>query len=394
MTIKSQAITLSEELPEKVVLSKMRGAVPASFEYVVKQNDHLVRFTSENSGPIRPLIALDKLNALDSGTPDIADGTLLLEQSKDLCFAVSVRGGVIGRVKSVLKDNLHQYEDGKRLTVVEESLAQHIDETLTETLPQLTDKELKASPHQFVEKKASLSPKAVIVGLVGLVCLSLATYLWLAPHSEESVEKEKVVKKVKKARYDPFYNYKAALQGRATYDEVANALISASLMSQKLPRGWLIERVTFSNGEVSANIINDNGRTRMLKYFRDNDPNAKYISVEGQHAKFSYPVEPINWWQWTNQMDRFVSVRDDFMDAMSILGASIRSQKPDLGDKEKFTQQKWEIKFEAVSTAYLEVLKTFLNDKPIFIDSVMVRPSTGQEIGKINIELIATVIGR
>lgn len=394
MTIKSQAITLSEELPEKVVLSKMRGAVPASFEYVVKQNDHLVRFTSENSGPIRPLIALDKLNALDSGTPDIADGTLLLEQSKDLCFAVSVRGGAIRRVKSVLKDNLHQYEDDKRLTVVEESLAQHIDETLTETLPQLTDKELKTSPHQFVEKKATLSPKTIIVGLVGLVCFSLATYLWLVPQSEESTEKEKVVKKVKKARYDPFYNYKAALQHKATYDEVANALISASLMSQKLPRGWLIERVTFSNDEVNAKIINDNGRTRMLKHFRDTDPNGAYITVEGQHAEFSYPVEPVNWWQWTKQMDRFVSVRDDFMDAMSILGASIRSQRPDLGDNEKFTQQKWEIKFEAVSTAYLEMLKTFLNGKPIFIDSIMIRPSTGQEIGKINIQLIATVIGR
>ncbi|ENM5835019.1 hypothetical protein NTH44_003110 [Vibrio metoecus] len=396
MNIKVQSITLNETRTEKSVLAAMRKAMPSEFEYLVRNNSQLTRFSSDSAGPIKPMVAFDKLIQQNVEVND-SELILILSYSSDLCMLVTIRKGQVTAIEIILKDAIDLEIYSKLKVIVEDGL-QHLAENRSLTiLDTITQYDLERSDHQFLKQRpvSQLSKKAYFGA--ALILISIVSIVFFSSSDDELndlEEKPKVieVKTVRTVKMDTYHSYKSFLDGKVQYPEISKALMVATLLRFKLPDGWEIEEIKADNKIVSANIININGRTSTLKYLRDNSGYAQFIDIDGQSANFSYPVVPNSWWDWTGKTDSFQNVRDDFMDQMILLGGTLRSIEPIYNNNH--TTQEWEVNFEEVSIAYLDLLNSLLEKKPIFINKFEVRPMASQEAERINIKFTASIVGR
>ncbi|EKO3611921.1 hypothetical protein M3914_003120 [Vibrio metschnikovii] len=395
MNIKVQSIVLKDK-SESQVLSLMRKSIPAEFEYILHGEGSITRFSSETTGAIKPLVALDKLKEIDENLIDEdRDHLLILEESESLILCVTIRGSKITTVRPVLKEAYDLDAYSKMVIYCEEGLESIADNKCKFSIPKLTDKDLNATPHQFKNKEKIKIPSIAVGGaFILLIALIYALYPKSQPDIMEEKEKIVPVKQVKTVAMDRFHEYKTMLEGEVMYEEMSNALIAATLLSTKLPTGWVIEEVIGNKNGVTAKIINRNGRVQPLKHLRGVSGYTEYIDIDGQHAEFSYPIEPQNWYAWTQNITSFEAVRDDFLDEMILMDGNIRSDMP--VHQRNFTYQQVGVTFEHASLAYLDLLNTILSKKPIFITDLKItlrsHSTNASENGAISFN--AFIIGR
>ncbi|WP_428775947.1 hypothetical protein [Vibrio sp.] len=393
MEIQVQSVQLGQRT-EKEVLTLMRAAVKARYEYVLTLHETLIRFSSQIEGIVKQQVVLEKILAEYQGELESSNWFILLEHHSDTCEIISIKQGIIRSIDVVLHENLSKENLTGKAVFAADTLVDLIADWEPQPIPAIDDAEFAHSKHRLTEK---YDPK-LKQKLQGAVLMSLVGVLgWmLYPESEpEHVVVQEVKPKVvqeRKIRMDRYYDYKAALVNRIEYSEVYPAIMAATLMSAKLPQGWEIEKVTASNDAVQAEILNNGGRTKTLKQFREFDSYREFLNIEGQFGLFSFPVTPSQWFKWTAQTLDFTNVRDDFMDEMLILGGRVKSNQPEY--HEMFTTQQLNASFESVSMVYLDLLNQSFSNKPIFIDSMVVKPLPIIAPQNVSIELTVTVVGR
>lgn len=401
MEIQVQSITLREGLTEKGVVAKMRDALPTSYDYIQKSESTITRFSSDELGPIKVLVAYDKIKQEKIGSTENTDGIevladsciIALDYTTDLCTLVKVKDGLIRSVEYVLKETC-KLTSFKRntLIIVEDCIANNIEAVNPVYLPAITNDELKETIHQFTDTK-NLNFKPILLLLLAIGLGSVATLqLFSGNETVQTVEVETVEPVEKKVRMDQWYGYKKELVNRAEYSELVTPLIAVALMNEKLPDGWYIEDIVANNTGVSAEIRNNGGRTLPLKHFRATSGYSQFIDIDGQVGRFYYPLQPRSWFRWTKYSDNFESVRDDFMDQMIFLGGKLSSRQPVY--HQLHTYQDWFVEFESTSVAFLDIFSTALNNRPIFISEIKLKPVKSTNDVATHITMQARIIGR
>lgn len=401
MEIQVQSITLREGLTEKGVIAKMRDALPASYDYVLKSEATITRFSSDELGPIKALVAFDKIKQEKIGSTENSEGIeidadsyiAVLDHTTDLCALVKVKDGLIRGVEYVLKETCKLTNTRRNtLIIVESCIANKIEAITPLYLPSITNDELKQTTHRFSERKqVNFKPVLAVLLVIG-IGVAATSQLFDDDIPAETPQVEIVVPVEKKVRMDQWYEYKQELVNRAEYSELAPALIAVALMNDKLPEGWYIEDIIANNTGVSAEIRNNGGRTLTLKHFRATSGYGQFIDIDGQVGRFYYPVEPRSWFRWTNYSDNFENVRDDFMDQMILLGGKLSSREPVY--KQLHTYQDWYVEFESTSVAFLDIFSTLLGNRPVFISEIKVKPVKSNTDVTAHITMQARIIGR
>lgn len=390
MEIKVQSIAIDNK-SEKQVLLQMRKAINFQFEYILKHENVITRFSSEIKGAITPLVALDKIKAANLLPETYSNYHLILDLSETSVYVVKIKNGLIKNIRIHIKDSYTtEHLKGERI-VVDEALADTFPNATV--FPTLTKQDIEQSPHVFVDKNVALSKlrKPLATALVGIICAFMVGNWFLTEEAPQKVT-ETPKKVVKRLRIDPYYEYKSNIKNRYVYEEISDALIAATIMNQKLPTGWIIEEIIADKNGVSAPFVNDGGRTGVLKYFREQSSYKEHITIDGKTAQFKFKPNAEQWFSWTQKTEEFEPIRDDFMDHMLLLGAKLRSKQKQ--KQSNFQFQTWEVTFEQAPIAYLDMFNTLMGEAPIFIDQVRVRPNFVKSERRANINFEVTIIGR
>ncbi|MFL7013593.1 hypothetical protein [Enterovibrio norvegicus] len=394
MEIEVQSITITETRTERRVSQLMKSAIPAKYDYSFVVGDTFLRYSSETPGPIKALVMLDEVLSSEIISESETTCHLLIDQGTDVCILVQVKDGLALNIENIIKEAITEDRIPKGLLIISRSLQPLLPHRDHRDLPELQQSKIDNTPHKLVEKKQRKRTKfgALVVGIGAILC---GYVIYASTTKEPEIKPEVEIKQVievKKIRLDRFYDYKANLQNRMTYGEIYKPLMVGALLSSKLPEGWVVDSTSLTELGIETKIYNTGGRTQLLKHYRDTSEYADFIDIEGQFAQFNYPITPTQWWSWTKRTDEFSKVRDDFMDQMILMGAKLRSQDATYSDE--YTLQKWEVVFEEHSLAYLDIFNTLMNEKPIFIDSFVVKPLSQKHSTRALITFNATIIGR
>lgn len=394
MKLKIQSIKL-ENRREKDVLALMRKAISDSpYEYHIDQNGFMVRFTADQEGPILPLLHYEALQKESSEQLAEGDFALVYVVSESACQVIQVRNWVFRSSQIFLRESLSEQTLKKtRILFVDSELKANFPNLDPHDLPSLDENILENTDHFFGVKNTGL--KAInkkYVALASVMVLATAGLLWTGGDEVDSSKAKPVeVPQTKFVRVDNFHEYKKELVGAVNYSQLAQPLMAATLMANKLPKGWEIDTITATQVGVEAHFVNHGGRTKDLKYFQENSGYQEFFDVEGQLARFFVPVVEPQWFDWTKKIASFTTVRDDVMDMFITLGAKINSNAE---EKHKYyTKQEMGMHLEEVPIAYLDIVQTFLNENPIFIESITVKPFT-QAPRRVSVDFKVSIIGR
>lgn len=392
MDIKVQHIAVTNEADRKSKLSKMRASIKNNYDYAIDYESSIVRYSANKPGSILPQIYLDKIKEQYEDDVDSGKLNILLRLSDASLMIVYCAHWEVYALDTVFVDKL------------EVALKRNIPVFYTDDielpkgiksrsfkLPLISQSEINKSPYQLKDKYNKKLVKQVKV--VGAVMASLLIgFILFSGDDNDSMEAKPEIKvvQIKKQRKDNYYEYKKTVVGRVLYEDIFPSLVTASLMASTIPENWAIEEVFYDNHNVHAQIKHNHGETTQLKYFRDSIPHGRYIMIDGQKAMFQYPIIQPSWFKWTTHKSGFVKTRDQYMDLMITLGGKMRSNEPVYG--KEHTTQLISFYFEEVSLAYLEVFNYIFGNKPIFIESVTIKPIRNNKT-MASIELEATIIG-
>ncbi|MGR5296804.1 hypothetical protein ACPV5U_24320 [Vibrio mediterranei] len=373
---------------EKHALKKMRAANPSKFDYHFTHKDRLVRYSANSLGVVTPQIFAELIEKEYSDKWEDGNYRILLSTgSPDTLQIVTVKNFYVVSVKITLADDLPK--------IIRETERVFTDDTViswseARLLPEITAHTLKDTKHRLADTKKVKDKQKAFGAFVFVVVVLLG--ILIMPSSEpEPIEQEPLAKVKRKVRVDRYIHYKHALANKVTFDEVHESVMAMSLIPFKLPEGWGIDRIDLQNRTLIADIINNNGSTKKLKYFRQQDINRDYMVIDGQYATVQFPIMSNEWYQWTKKIGPFETVRDDFMDQMIVMGGTVQSNTKTVN--EHFMMQDMKVQFTTVPVALFDLIGFATRDRPIFVEKLEVFPSQ-QELGLVSINLEVAIVGR
>ncbi|QFT13394.1 hypothetical protein [Vibrio sp. THAF190c] len=392
MNLKVQQIAVSGEEDRKAKLAKMRSSVKNNYDLAIDYEESIVRYSADKPGPILPQIYLDKIKSEYESYSESGKLIILLKQTDTSLMLVSCAQWEVFALDTVLVDKLESAIRKRVPVFVTEDIELSNDLKIDPiVIPLIEDRELKNSPHQLKDKyNKTLVKRLKTAGGIAITSLVLALWMFSGEEEEAVVEPVEKIIQVKKHRKDNFYEYRKTMVNRVLYEDIFEAVVTATLLASKIPENWEIDEVFFDTGNVYAQIKHLQGETTQLKYFRDSIQNGRFITINGQKAVFQYPIIQPSWFKWTKHKSNFVDTRDQFMDLMISLGGKMRSNEPVYNLDH--TTQLVSFYFEGVSVAYLEVFNYIFENKPIFVEKLNIKPLENNKT-IINIELTATIIG-
>lgn len=391
MKLTVQQIAVNNETERKSKLAKMRLAIKNPYDFLIDTEESLVRFSSDEPGPIIPQIYLEKIKEKYEDEIGNSKFNILLPQSTTTLLLIECAHWQVYSLKVVLTDTVQKSIKPRVTIFAGENVDLNKFNGVVRELPKLTNNDINNSPYQFRDKFNKKLVKSVKMGGATIVGLLVSYFVVFGGNDEikEDEPKQKVVE-VKKIRKDNYYDYKKSVVDRVVYTDVYPALITAVLMASKVPENWSIEEIHYEHKSVYSTIKHYNGETSQLKYFRDSLENGRFITVDGQNSVFQYPILDPSWFQWTNHKSNFVDTRDQYMDLMITLGGKMRSNAP--VHHAQHSDQLITFHFEDVSIVYLEIFNYIFNNKPIFIEKISVKPKKSDKT-KATIEITTTVLG-
>jgi hypothetical protein len=393
MNLTVQQIQIVSEEDGKSKLIKMRSAVKTAYDYVLFNEESLVRFSSDKAGPILPLVYLDILKEkFEDELPEGKFRFLYKLTSSSLQMVHVVNWEVIN-LSIILDDGLDSVLKRKGRVFATDDIKFPEFSSKATLIESLSQSEIEESPHQFKDKLDKKLAKRLKAGvLLGLLIAAAGYLTFSGDEKTELVEPKQKVVTVKKIRKDPFYEYKKSVEGSVLYGDIYDSLITAVLLTTKIPDGWTIDEVIYNQNIVQAQIKHEGGETTQLKYFRDSlqNNNGRFITIDGQSAVFHYPILEPDWFTWVDNKAPFIKTRDQLMDLLITLGGKMRSMQPSY--HRNYTDQRLTFYFDEAPIIYLELFNYVFKDKPVFIDSVSVKPLKGDKT-KANMEVTLWVKG-
>ncbi len=372
---------------DKHALKKMRVANPAKYDYHFTYKDRLVRYSSNSLGIVFPQLYAEAIEKEFVGKWEDGNYRILLPTgSPETLQIVTVKNFYVVGVKITLADELTRVIRETERVFAEETVLAWGKER---PLPELTEQALKETKHRLADskkvkdKKKAFAAFVAVIGLLGLVMMP--------PSEPEPVEPRPIVQEKRKIRVDRYIHYKHALANKVTFGELHESVMAMSLIPFKLPEGWGIDKIELRNRTLAAVIQNNNGSTKKLKYFRQQDVNRDYMVIDGQYAEVQFPILSNEWFQWTTKIGPFETVRDDFMDQMIVMGGKVQSNEKSV--HEHFMTQDMKVQFTGVPVALFDLIAHGTRDKPIFIEKLEVFPSRS-ELGLVSINLEVAIVGR
>lgn len=387
---------------ERDVIKKMRlsqGEMP--YEYIIEQNDYIVRFTSEQEGVLLPLLHFEAIEQQlieqnDKFYKEKKSFALVYLIGEETCQLIKVADGAVRSSKVYLRESFPLAAVKKdRLLFVDKELLDDFKVCEPKVFPEIDEHDLAETEHYLGEKEhASLwSGKNLKIAGAAVLSLLLIGYLMLPNEAPKQVEikAEEKPKIVRNIQVDEYYAYKRTLVGKATYEDLVKPMMAAALMAYKLPSGWTIEDINVTERGVEAPIHNYGGKTQAMKYFRENSGYSSFITVEGSYSNFLVQITPVAWFEWTKKISKsYEETRDEVMDLAITLGAKVEAPREKKTDY--FTSQQMELTFDRMPISYLDTLRTYLDGKPVFIDSATITPLSPNYTGDGSTNLIKTTI--
>lgn len=392
MDIKVQHIAVANEADRKSKLAKMRASIKNNYDYAIDYEASIVRYSANKPGAILPQIYLETIKEQYEDDVDSGKLNILLRLSDTSLMIIYCTNWEVYALDTVFIDKLESSLKSKIPVFYTDDieLPKGIKNRLFK-LPLINQSEVNKSPYQLKDKYNKKLVKQLKVAGTVTATILLGFVLFSGDDNDSmEVKPEKKVVQIKKQRKDVYYEYKKSLVGKVLYSDIFPSLVTASLMASTIPENWAIEEVFYDNHNVHAQIKHNHGETTQLKYYRDSIQNGRYITIDGQKAMFQYPIIQPSWFKWTKHKSDFVKTRDQLMDLMINLGGKMGSREAVYN--QDYTTQAVSFYFDEVSLAYLEVFNYIFQDKPIFIDSVTIKPIRNNKT-MASIEIQATIIG-